>query len=174
MTFLMSAASLAIGGAGSATSALAEKKAGYASEVSAEGEATQLEDNAAKTVADASFTTNRIQQKVKQILGTQRTLAAAGGGDTLDQSTREIADDTVRQSSIDEIVNNANAEDEAAKMRYQAKIDRISGQASNTLAQSRATATTISGVGTLLGQAANWATLYGGAKKPATQATSYT
>lgn len=171
---LMAGVSGAASGVGSATGALAEKKAGYASEVSAEGEASQLEANADKTVADASFTTNRIQQKVKQILGTQRAMAAAGNNDTLDGSVRDVAADTVRQSSIDELLTMANSEDQANKMRYQAKVDRISGQTSNTLAQSRATADQISGVSTLLSGAANWAQKYGGTAKPATQATSYT
>lgn len=168
MTWVLGAVGLATQVAGGVASSQASEKTGRAQQAAAEGEATQLEKRAKDTVAAASFNTQTIKRKVDQILAAQRAQAAMGGGDTLDGSVRDVAADTVKQGTIDELLTMAQAQDDASTDRYQAAVTRRSGVTSNALAQDRAKAQMLSTGTTILSGAANWRQKYGSSGATAT------
>lgn len=156
--------SLALGLYGVSENAKAKRKAASAADQAAQIEAAQLEERAKATLAAGSYNAERIKLKAQQILSSQRAIAAAGNNDTMDQSAREVAKFTVQEASIDQLLTMIDAETDAKRDRYQAKVTRQTGKTQAGILRRQARADSISGVATLLGQASqtDWSKAFGG------------
>lgn len=150
-------AGLALSAYGTAKSASANRKAATAERVAAGFEADQLEARAKDTMAAGSFRADQITKRAKQIIASQRAAAAAGGGDSTDQTATAFTDDTIRKASIDSLLEMANAESDSRKDRLQAIQTRETGQRMGEVIKNRARGDLIGGVGTILTGAADWA-----------------
>ncbi len=100
---------------------------GVSALIAANAEAAQLETRAGQTVATGTYNQNIIAKRAKEIIATQRARAAAGGGDTTDQTVTAITDETIRQASIAQLLAGAEAEDKARQDRFGAKVRRYQG-----------------------------------------------
>lgn len=132
--------------------------------IAAEGEAAQLEQRAGDTLAAGTFKADQIRKRAEEILSSQRAQAAAVGNDTASGSTLEFAKETVRNASMDQLLAMMDAQDDANKDRFAAKVTRTTGQRDARLTQTRAAAEGISTIGTIMGDAADWKSKYGSKK----------
>lgn len=100
---------------------------GVSAQTAANAEAAQLETRAGQTVATGTYNQNIIAKRAKEIIATQRARAAAGGGDTTDQTVTAITDETIKQASMAQLLMGAEAEDKARQDRFGAKVRRYQG-----------------------------------------------
>jgi hypothetical protein len=147
----MAGASLALGAYGAIETAKAGRKAASAADASAQNEALQLEARAKSTLVEGSYNSDRIARKAKQILSSQRARAAASGTDI-----SAIQKDTIQEASVDQLLIMAQAEEDAAKDRYQAETTRKTGKSQADIYRNQARAGLISGASTLIGGVADW------------------
>jgi len=161
----VAAGSAAIGLYGASENAKAGRKAASAADYSAQIEAAQLEQRAKSTLAAGSYNSDRIKQKASWIMSSQRAQMAAGNNDSNDQSAREIAKKTVQESSLDQLLTMLDAETDAKKDVYQAKVTRQTGKTQANIYRQQARAGAISSVATVLNSAqssgADWSKLFG-------------
>lgn len=143
---------------GMSETAKAGRKAASAADYSAQVEAAQLEERAKSTLAAGSYNSDRIKQKASWILSSQRAQMAAGNNDTNDQSAREIAKKTVQESSLDQLLTMLDAETDAKKDVYQAKVTRQTGKTQANIYRQQARAGTIMHVASM---ANDWAKAFG-------------
>lgn len=151
----------ATGAVGSGMAHGAEQEAGRVGKIAADTEALQLDRRADDTRSAGTFNAQRIKREVDKILSSQRARAAATGNDTTGGSFAEIEKETIQNASIDQLLVMMDAENEARKDEYAAKVTRTTGKQNQRLAESRATARGIQGVSTLLDGAADWKSTYG-------------
>lgn len=163
----LAAGSIALTAYGMSESAKVNRKAASAEDYAAQVEAAQLEERAKATLAAGSYNSDRIKTKAQQILSSQRAAAAAGNNDTNDQSAAEITKRTIQESSLDQLLAMAEAQDDAKKDVYQAGIARKTGKMQADVLRNRARADLIGGAGTILGMGFDWAQSYGGRPKTA-------
>lgn len=163
MAFVLTAASAALSLWGASENAKAGRKAASAADYSAQVEAAQLEERAKSTLAAGSYNSDRIKQKASWILSSQRAQMAAGNNDTNDQSAREIAKKTVQESSLDQLLTMLDAETDAKKDVYQAKVTRQTGKTQANIYRQQARAQTISTVAHTIDNAsqADWSKMFG-------------
>lgn len=168
----LAATGVALGGAGlamSASAASAGAKAANAAGANAlfagEAEAKQLETRAKQGVAVGSYNSDVIAARARDIISSQRARAAAGGGDTTDQTVRAITDETIKRASMEQLLTMAEAEDRARQDRYSAQVARTTGAARAESSRLEAKATRIGGAATVLSGAGQlgmgWAANFG-------------
>lgn len=164
MSFVFEGIGTALNFIGGQKQAKAEKEAGRLEKLAADLEAAQLDQNAKQTVAAATYNAGRIRKKADEIMATARNEAAAAGAG-LGGSYRDIAAKSVRESSLDQLLVMAEAEADAAKDRYEAKVLRETGKRREALSKRRASATLLANWGqtaSSLGNMVDWKTVYGG------------
>lgn len=149
-------------------SAKAGRKAATNERVAAGLEADQLEQRAKDTVAGGSFRAEQITKRAKSIIAQQRAMSAAGGGDTTDATSQAFTADTLRKSSIDSLLEMANAESDARKDKLQAIQTRETGVRMGDLRRNQARGQALGDAGTILNSASSWYETYGGKKDQAT------
>lgn len=123
--------------------AKAGRKAASAADAAAQIEATQIEARAKATLAEGSYNADRVGKKAAEILAQRRAMAAAGNNSTTDQSEMAVQAETVREASIDQLLIMAQAEDDAAKDRYQAAVTRKTGKTQANIMRNKTRANTI-------------------------------
>lgn len=128
---------------GISENAKAGRKAASAQDAAAQIEATQIEARAKATLAEGSYNADRVGKKAREILAQRRAMAAAGNNSTTDQSEMAVQAETIRESSIDELLIMARAEDDAAKDRYQAAVTRKTGKTQANIMRQQTRAKTI-------------------------------
>lgn len=138
----------------------AGRKQATAEGLAAEFEAGQLEQRAKDTMAGGSFRADQITKRAKSIVASQRAALAAGGGDTTDATAQAFTEDTIRKSSIDSLLEMANAESDARKDKLQAIQTRESGVRMGDIRRNQARGQLLGGAGTLLSGVADWADKY--------------
>lgn len=149
-------------GYASTKAAGAAKEDGRMQQLVAEGEANQLEAAAKRGEAVASYNSDRVARRAKDIIATQRARAAAGGGDTTDATVTAITDETIREASMEQLLTMASAREAANQDRYAARVARETGIAQNKQAQSRALGTQVAAAGTIVSGLGNaWQDRYG-------------
>jgi len=100
---------------------------GVSALMGANAEAAQLETRAEQGVAVGTYNQNIIANRAKEIMAAQRARAAAGGGDTTDQTVTAITDETIKKASMAQLLTGAEAEDRARQDRFAAKVTRYQG-----------------------------------------------
>lgn len=164
----LATASLALTGYGISESAKAGRKSATQERVAAGMEADQLEQRAKDTLAASSYKSDVIGKRAKEIVASQRAIAAAGGGDSTDQTAQAFTNDTIRKASMESLLEMANAESDARKDKLQAIQTRETGVRMGDVMRNRARGDTIEGTATLLSGAADWADRFGGSKTTTT------
>lgn len=129
---------------GSQATAKAQKEQGRAEKDAAYLEAAQLEQVAKDTRAAATYNSERITAKKNEILAKQEAEMAARGSIN-DGSARAIRAKTIREASLDQVMLMADAETEAGKDEFQAKVARKTGDTAERLSKKRASATLLGG-----------------------------
>ena len=112
----------------------------------AEAEAAQLRQRATMTRAIGSRQAERIRQASDRIRARQRTLMAASGFSASDVTSREIDSATERESSINEMLAVAQAEDEARQDEMRARLREQQGRSEQRASWMAAGRTLIEGV----------------------------
>jgi hypothetical protein len=113
---------------GQLVSAGAAKDLGKQQKAIADDEALQLEQAATGEVAAATFNANRIRKRAEEIMSSNRAKAAKGGGDTTDASVLAVQAETVRNSTVDQLMEMAAAQERAKMMRRDAAQTRAGGK----------------------------------------------
>jgi hypothetical protein len=146
----------------------AAKETAERAKTAAEAEARQLETRARQGLAVGTYNSQRIAQRAKEIMSSQRAAAAAGGGDTTDATVQAITDETIRNASMEQLLTMAEAEDSARQDRYAAAVTRVTGQQQARAYQQQgkaasygATASLLSGFGDAV-SSDSWKTTFGG------------
>lgn len=148
--------------------------AGEYNRQAAYNEAKGLDIQAGQEIAVASHNTERIAQRAKEIMALQQARGAAGGQSTSDATVNVIADETVKRSTLDQLLEMVSAEERAQQLRHKANVTRTSGEmsyydgkrkqsasrlmAATTLASSAASAYGMAGFGS---QPTGWAAKFG-------------
>lgn len=140
MSFLLQAAGIGAAHKAGMMAAKATNAQGQAILTSAMGEAKQLETQAKREVAVGSYNADIINQRAKQILSSQRAAAASGGGDTTDATVQAITGETVKNASLEQLLQMANAEDKAKQLKFGASAKRYAGAAGMQSAKMSASA----------------------------------
>ncbi len=124
--------------------------------MSAEQEAIQIDRKARDVVGVASFNSDRIADRVKQIEAGNRAFAAKGGGSTTDASVMAVSDENIRSATMDQLLEMVTAQNSAKEIRYDADQVRSSGvvQYATTMAESGASLAR--GISTIADGASNW------------------
>lgn len=128
----------------------------------AEAEAKQLDTKARHGLAVGSYNSDRIAKRAKDILATQRAMAAAGGGDTTDATVGAITDETIREAAMESLLTMAEADDIAKQDRYQAAVTRVTGKQQADSYGSQASAAKLAGKAQLMTDLGNMWTKYVG------------
>lgn len=131
---------------GSQKEAKAQKEQGRAEKEAAYLEAAQLDQVAKDTRAAATYNSERIRTKANEILATQQNEMAARGSNS-DGSARAIRAKTIREAGMDQVMLMADAETQAGKDEFQAKVARKTGNTAEALSKRRASATLMGGWG---------------------------
>lgn len=127
----------------------------------AEREAQQLEQQAEQEIAIASINAQRIKQRADEILAQNQVAAAAGGGSTLDASVVAVSQEAVKNSTLDQLLTMAEAEERAQQTKYQATVRRSGGAYSAWKGRQRRTASYIGAAGTTLKSAESFGKAFG-------------
>lgn len=154
--------------AGAATSAYGSisqgrqaARAGRYNQQAAYAEAQAQEIQAQQEVAAASHNSTRIAARAREILAEQTANAAAGGGSTMDASVQAIRAETVKTSSLDQLLEMTAAEERAEAIKRGAQVTRTQGDMARAQGQAARRAGYIGAAGTLLKAGDSWGQRYG-------------
>lgn len=160
--------SMTIMAVGAATSAYGSIKQGnYAAKVgnynrnAAYAEAAAQEIQAGQEIAAASHNSTRIAQRMQEILAEQTANAAAGGGSTQDATVVAIRDETVKTSTLDQLLEMTAAEERAQAIRRGAQVTRTEGDMARANGYTAKSASRIQAATTLLNAGASWGDKFG-------------
>jgi hypothetical protein len=153
---------------GAATSAYGSMKQGnYAAKVgnynrnAAYAEAAAQDIQAGQEIAAASHNNTRIAQRMQELLAEQTANAAAGGGSSLDASVAAIRDETVKTSTLDQLLEMTAAEENAERIRRGARATRAEGDMARANGYAAKSASRIQAATTLLNAGASWGQKFG-------------
>lgn len=151
-----------------ATSAYGSMKQGnYAAKVgnynrnAAYAEAAAQDIQAGQEIAVASHNSTRIAQRMQEILAEQTANAAAGGGSSLDASVTAVRDETVKTSTLDQLLEMTAAEERAQAIRRGAQVTRTEGDMARANGYAAKSASRIQAATTLLNAGASWGDKFG-------------
>jgi len=140
----------------------AAKQAGAYNLEAAKREQEGLEIQAGQEIAVASHRAQEIARRAKALMGSQKVAASAGGQSSTDMSAVAIEQETVKTSSLDQLMEMAQAEERAQQIRHRGEVVRSEGEYAKWQGKQRAKAANIAAVGTLLEGGANWYDKFGG------------
>jgi hypothetical protein len=113
---------------------------------------------------------------MNEILAEQTAAAASGGGSSLDASVAAIRDETVKTSTLDQLLEMTAAEERAQAIRRGAQVTRNQGDMARAQGKAAQTAGYLQAGSTLLKAGASWGDKYGfpgGGKAGATPKGSF-
>ena len=137
-------------------------KAGKYNLAAAKREAEALEIQAGQEVAAASMNSERIARRAREIMAENRAKAAAGGQSTLDGSVVAIERELVKNATLDQLIEIANAESRADQIRHKADTVRAQGHYDRWQGKVQQRAANLSAVGTLVQGGVSWYDKFGG------------
>lgn len=159
---------MALMAAGAATSAYGSVRQGqYASRVgkynqqAAYAEAAQQEIQAGQEIAAASHNQQRIAARTREILAEQAAAAAAGGGSTADATVQAVRAETVKTSTLDQLLEGAAAEERAAAIRRGAQVTRTQGDMARAEGKMKKQAGYLQAASTILQAGNDWGERFG-------------
>ncbi len=166
VSMTMMAAGAAASAYGSIRQGRAANAAGKYNQQQAYNEAAAQEIQAGQEIAVASHNSTRIAQLMREKLAEQTAAAASGGGSTLDASAQAIRAETVKTSTLDQLLEMTAAEERAQAIRRGAAVTRTEGDMARIQGRQAKTAGYIQAGTTLLKAGASWSDRFGtGAKK---------
>lgn len=162
---MAAAAFMAAGAATSAYSSIRGGQAAYAAgkynRNAAYNEAQAMDIQAGQEVAVGTHNSARIAQRAKEILAQQRAMAAAGGGSASDATVVAIQNETVKSSTLDQLMEMASAQERAQQIRHGATVRRSEGDYALAKGREARTAGYMSAAGTLMQAGASWGDKFG-------------
>jgi hypothetical protein len=161
VTMTLLVASTAMSAAGSISQGRAANAAGKYNQRAAYAEAAQQEVQAGQEIAAASHNSTRIAQRMNEILAEQTANAAAGGGSSLDATVTAIRDETVKTSTLDQLLEMTAAEERADAIKRGAAVTRTQGDMARREGKQAQTAGYIQAGTTLLSAGSSWGDKYG-------------
>lgn len=167
MTVMM-AASAGMSAMGSIREGDAALRAGKYNRDAAYNEAKGLDIQAQQEVAAGSHNSVQIARRAKEILAMQEAQAASGGGSTQDGTVVAIQNETVKSSSLEQLLTMAAAEETAQQIRHKGEITRRGGDMALMEARQKKNASYLKAGTTLLKAGASWADKFGGGSTTAT------
>ena len=172
---VLAVGSAAMSAAGSISQGNAAAAAGKYNRKAAYAEAAAQDIQAGQEIAAASHNSTRINQRMNEILAEQTAAAASGGGSSLDASVSAIRDETVKTSTLDQLLEMTAAEERAQAIRRGAQVTRNEGDMARAQGRAAQTAGYLQAGSTLLKAGASWGDKYGfgGGKAGATPKGSF-
>lgn len=135
--------------------------AGRYNREAAEREAEGLEIQAQQEIAVASINAQRVKKRADEILAQNRVAAAAGGGSTLDASVVAVTNEAVKNSTLDQLLLMAEAEESAQQTKHQANVVRAGGRYQEWQGTQQRNASYIAAGSTLLSAAGSMGSSFG-------------
>ena len=158
---VLAVGSAAMSAAGSISQGNAAAAAGKYNRKAAYAEAAAQDIQAGQEIAAASHNSTRINQRMNEILAEQTAAAASGGGSSLDASVSAIRDETVKTSTLDQLLEMTAAEERAQAIRRGAQVTRNEGDMARAQGKAAQTAGYLQAGSTLLKAGASWGDKYG-------------
>jgi hypothetical protein len=169
---------MAVGAATSAYGSIrqgqAANAAGKYNQRAAYAEAAAQDIQAGQEIAVASHNSTRIAARMRELLAEQQANAAAGGGSTQDASVVAIRDETVKTSTLDQLLEMTAAEERAQAIRRGAQVTRTEGDMARAQGREAQRAGYIQAGSTLLSAAGTWGDKFGwpGSRSATTSASN--
>lgn len=161
VSMTLMAVSAGVSAYGSISQGRAANAAGKYNQRAAYAEATAQEIQAGQEIAAASHNSTRIAQRMNELLAEQTANAAAGGGSSLDASVVAIRDETVKTSTLDQLLEMTAAEEKAEAIKRGARVTRTEGDMARIQGKQAQTAGYIQAGSTLLQAGSSWGDKYG-------------
>lgn len=158
---VMAAASAATSAYGSIRQGQYAAKAGKYNQRAAYAEAAAQEIQAGQEIAAGSHNASRIAALMRQNLAEIEANAAAGGGSAQDASVVAIRDETVKTSTLDQLLEMTAAEERAEAIRRGAQVTRAEGDMARAEGQMARQAGYLQAGATLLQAGASWSDKFG-------------
>jgi hypothetical protein len=166
VTMTVMAASAGMSAYGSVKQGQYAKKVGAYNDKAARAEAAAMDIQAGQEIAAASHNSVRIAQRTQELLAEQTANAAAGGGSSLDASVTAIRDETVKTSTLDQLLEMTAAEERAQAIRRGADVKRTEGAMVRADGQAAYRGSVIGAGTTLLKAGASWGDKFGFSGSP--------
>lgn len=147
--------------AGSISQGRAADAAGKYNQRAANAEAAAMNIQAGQEIAAASHNSSRIAQRMNELLSEQTANAAAGGGSSLDGSVAAIRAETVKTSTLDQLLEMTAAEERAEGIKRGARVTRDQGFMARQQGKAAKTAAYLQAGSTLLQAGSSWADTFG-------------
>ena len=158
---VLAVGSAAMSAAGSISQGRAANAAGRYNQRAAQAEAAAQDIQAGQEIAAASHNSVRINQRMNEILAEQTANAAAGGGSSLDTSVAAIRSETVKTSTLDQLLEMTAAEELAEGIKRGARVTRDEGYMARQQGKAAQTAGYLKAGSTLLSAGASWKDKFG-------------
>lgn len=155
------AASAATSAYGSVRQGQYASKVGKANQRAAYAEAAQQEIQAGQEIAAASHNSQRIAARARELLAEQTANAAAGGGSSQDATVQAIRAETVKTSTLDQLLEMSAAEERAEAIRRGARVTRTQGDMARAEGKMQKQASYIKAAGTILQAGDSWGQRFG-------------
>ena len=163
VTMTVMAASAGMSALGSVREGDSALRAGKANRAAAYSEADGLDIQAGQEIAAGSHNSVQIARRAKEILARQEAIAASGGGSTQDGTVVAIQSETVKSSSLEQLLTMAAAEETAQQIRHKGEITRRGGDMALADAREKKRASYLKAGTTLLKAGSSWGQMFGGA-----------
>lgn len=161
VTMTVMAASAGLSAYGSVRQGQQAAAAGKYNQAAAYNEAKGLEIQAGQEIAAGTHNSVRIAERAKEILSRQQALAASGGGSSQDATVQAIKGETVKRSTLEQLLEMASAEETAQQIRQKADITRRGGDMARIQGNQARTASYIQAGTTLMNAGVSWADKFG-------------
>jgi hypothetical protein len=158
---VLAVGSAAMSAAGSISQGRAANAAGRFNQRAANAEAAAMDIQAGQEIAAASHNSVRINQRMNEILAEQTAAAASGGGSSLDASVAAIRDETVKTSTLDQLLEMTAAEERAEYIKRGARVTRDEGYMARQQGKAAQTAGYLQAGSTLLQAGSTWKDKFG-------------
>lgn len=166
----MMAASTALSAYGAFEEGQAANKAGKYNRDVAYREAEALDIQAEQEVAAGSFNSQRIKRRAEEILAEMRAKASKGGQSATDATVVALERETVKNTSLDQLLAMAEAEERAQQIKHKAVVTRNQGDYMRYTGKVQQKAANLRAAGTILQGGMSWMDRFGGA--PQTPSTN--
>jgi parvulin-like peptidyl-prolyl isomerase len=137
------------------------KAAGKYNQAVAYREAQALDVQAEQEVAAGTFNAQRIAKRSEEILSEMRAKAASGGQSAQDASVVALAQETVKNTTLDQLIEMAGAEERAQQIKHSGVVRRSQGDYAKYQGGVAAKAANLAAATTLVQGGASWMQRFG-------------
>jgi hypothetical protein len=161
VTMAVMGASTAMSAYGSIREGDAALRAGKYNRDAAYNEAKGIDIQAQQEIAVGSHNSKTIGLRAKEILARQEAEAASGGGSSQDGTVVAIQNETVKSSSLEQLLQMAAAEETAQQLNHKGEIVRRGGDMALMEGRQKKNAAYLKAGTTLLKGASSWGQMFG-------------